>query len=165
MPFNLGVDELGVKAVKYIEKFKKELLGSMGENVRSIIVFGSRVEDRWKPWSDIDVLIVLKEAPKGIERFKSIPYVPSIQPWIYTEKELLKAIREFDIAVLDALEIGIVIYDDGFWINAKRIFDKFKEEWELVKVNDGWISKKIQRERLRQRMFKSLSENSLNNST
>ncbi len=141
----LGTDEFGTDVRIYILKFRGEVLRKLGSNVRSIVVFGSRARGCWKPWSDIDVLIVLKLAPEGLDRFKLIPYTPMIQPWIYTEDEFYTALKNFDIAVLDALEHGIVVYDDGFWIEAKKYFQEFKKEWELVELEEGWVSKKIER--------------------
>jgi len=59
--------------------------------------------------------------------------------------------KGFDIAVLDALEHGVVVYDDGFWEEARRVFEEFKREWELAEIEEGWVSRRIEREALKLR--------------
>jgi len=142
---DLGVDELGTDVRFYAFNFRDKLLNRFGSAVRSVVVFGSRARGNWKPWSDVDIFVVLKEAPKGMERLKAMPHEPLIQPWVYTEDEVHEALRSFDIALLDALEHGIVLHDDGFWRGLKGQFSNFKEEWELVEVDEGWISRKLER--------------------
>ena len=149
----LGVDEEGVDVRIYVKEFKEKLLAQSKDLVHSIVVFGSRVRGNWKPWSDIDVMIVLRNIPPE-RKLEVVPYAPLVQPWIYTEKEFYECLKKFDIAILDALEYGLVIYDDGFWKKAKKYFEQFKKEWELVPIEDGWISKRIEREALRRRRRK-----------
>ncbi|RLF24848.1 MAG: hypothetical protein DRM97_02845 [Thermoprotei archaeon] len=150
MSESLGFDELGINVKSYVERFKRELLRRFGDEVRSIVVFGSRARGRWKPWSDVDVIVVLKRAPKGLARVLSMPYAPLVEPWVYDENEFYEAMRRFDVAVLDALEHGIVIHDDGFWKEARRFFKEFKREWDLVEVEEGWVSRRLERKSLRE---------------
>jgi len=107
------------------------------------VVFGSRARGDWKPWSDVDVLVVLREAPRGFERLTAVPYAPMVQPWVYTEGEARAALESFDLALLDALEHGVVLYDDGFWGELKGRFAALKEEWGLEEVEGGWVSRRI----------------------
>ena len=151
MSRNLGIDELGVDVKVYVEEFKRSILEKLGGTVKSIVVFGSRVRGQWRPWSDIDILVIVKTLSEDIERFKLIPYVPLVQVWMYTEEEFYESLRKFDIALLDALEHGIIIYDDGFWSRAKEYFQKFKSEWELIGDEYGWISRKIERDSMKNR--------------
>lgn len=59
MAEELGVDELGVDVKVYVEEFRRKVLRRMGARVRSIVVFSSRAVGRWKPWSDVDIIVVL----------------------------------------------------------------------------------------------------------
>jgi predicted nucleotidyltransferase len=43
-----------------IKQFKKELIGLYGDQIHSILLYGSRARGDERPDSDIDILIVLK---------------------------------------------------------------------------------------------------------
>ena len=150
MAEGLGSDERGVNVMKYLTEFTDELLRKVKDNVRCIVVFGSRARGDWKPSSDLDVLVVLKAAPKSFERLKLLPCVPLVEAWAYTEEEFYEALRKFDLALLDALEHGKVAYG-GFWREARELFKHFKREWELEELEHGWISRRIERKALRRR--------------
>jgi len=127
-----------------------ELLRKVKDNVRCIVIFGSGARGDWKPWSDLDVLVVLKAASKGFERLKLLPCVPLVEAWACTEEEFYEALRKSDLTLLDALEHGKVAYD-GFWRETREPFKHFGREWELEELGHGWISRRIEREALRRR--------------
>lgn len=53
------------KYYNIIEKLKQLLIEYYKERLTSIVIFGSVGSDRFTPESDIDVLIIIKNAPKG----------------------------------------------------------------------------------------------------
>ena len=46
------------------------------------------------------------------------------------------------LTALDAMEEGIVLYDDGFWKEAQEAFQVAKREYGLKKIRDGWMALK-----------------------
>jgi len=98
--------------------------------LHSLVVFGSRARGDCLRDSDIDVLVVA-EGFEGrpfyereylvLERYRGgLP----VEPWCYTPKEVLGALEGRPrLDVLDALEYGVVIVDDGFWERARRLYN------------------------------------------
>ena len=108
--------------------------------LHTAVVFGSRARQDYKPWSDIDLLIVAEGMPEGFERlrlFYSMREGP-IEPRAYTKNELFKGIRSGDVCIWDALMEGLVIVDDGTWGEARRLFNELKEAYGLKKDKLGW---------------------------
>ncbi len=58
--------------LKYARKIKEIAEEFFKENLLKVIVFGSTVKGNFKPWSDIDVAIILKERVNEIEIAKFI---------------------------------------------------------------------------------------------
>ncbi len=94
--------------------------------LRAVILFGSYARGDWLRDSDVDVLIVAEgfrnrpfyEREYMVSRFWSFEY--ALEPWCYTPEELEEVLRGRPrINVVDALENGIVVYDDGFWERVK----------------------------------------------
>ena len=51
---------------KIIMEFVKEVSSKTGKHIKSIILFGSRVKNTYKPYSDYDFLIVLDQRKHNI---------------------------------------------------------------------------------------------------
>jgi len=48
------------RIIDIIKELKSLLITNLGTNVNEVILFGSQIDDRSKPDSDLDVLIILK---------------------------------------------------------------------------------------------------------
>lgn len=101
------------KIDKAIGEFKDRLLEEFGDNLVSVVVFGSQIKKpRWD--SDIDLLIVIKNLTSdwremdnrfsGIEYDISVKYGVSISAVYYTPEDV-----EFSIRVRDRLFLGILL--------------------------------------------------------
>lgn len=66
----------------------------------------------------------------------------SLEPRAYTPMEFLDALWSLDLTALDAVDEGIVLYEDGFWNEAKEAFMAVKKEYRLRKIRGGWIALK-----------------------
>ncbi|MHA1834409.1 MAG: nucleotidyltransferase domain-containing protein [Candidatus Baldrarchaeia archaeon] len=140
--FDFGETWRGEKVNKILKRWLKEV--SQRTTLKMVIAFGSRVKGKAKPWSDLDLLVVVKKAPKGLARWLNfrVPGCEVIEPRVYAEDEFFKALKELDLTILEALHHGILIFDDGFYKKAFEEFSKVVEKWELRREKIGWISLK-----------------------
>lgn len=138
-----GCDEFGRDVEQGLQQYVA-ILKSRGLKVHTVIVQGSRTKSSWKPESDVDVTIVANNLPKEGHNFLSFrlrdlrrrmllsdrPLFLGIEPsGCCSCEEYLKRLERFDLQILDAILYGRVVFDDGFWSQAKL---KYKE---LVKRN------------------------------
>jgi hypothetical protein len=137
--FDFGIDETGDDVYEgvldYLRKVKEKV------KLHTFVVFGSRARGDYKPGSDVDIVIIADDLPKGWERvmlFYGIDKIVPIEPRAYTSEEFLKGIERIDVTTWDSLHEGIILYDDGFWEKAKKKFDEVKKEYGLVKTKTGW---------------------------
>jgi predicted nucleotidyltransferase len=82
---DMGTDILIVKGLK------DSLRNEFGENVREVILFGSRLSEKAGEFSDYDVLIILKQKPDWIEKRKisEICYEIELQNEILIDSHIL----------------------------------------------------------------------------
>lgn len=140
---DLGVDVFGRDIaegmLKYVELIKKR-----GLRMHTVLVMGSRAKGKCRPESDVDVAIIASNLPeeKGFLGLKKSlllsdrPIYIGVEPsFCCTKKEFLQRLENFDLAALDAIYYGKVVYDDGFWVEAKRKFNEIERKLELPKTN------------------------------
>lgn len=82
---------------------------------RQVILFGSYARDDVNEGSDID-LIIIKDTEDGFwERIEQVLELckdyPTLEPLVYTPKELEKMVAEGNDFILTALEEGKVLYE------------------------------------------------------
>jgi len=107
--------------IEKLRVFAKRLLeAEIG--LRSVVLFGSYARGNWLRDSDVDVIIVadgFKNKPFYEREYvtsKLWNYDYALEPWCYTSEEVEEVLKDRPrIDLVDALENGIVIYDDGFW--------------------------------------------------
>lgn len=119
------------KLVKLLKDFYKD-------NLIAIILFGSLPKGEWTLSSDIDILIVLKDAPSGLKRYKNILDVVSCHDLKYNYDITILPLSAFKFPrgiLFDIAKTGISLYDTTF------IFDKMKERVEYLQ-NKGAIEEK-----------------------
>lgn len=139
----LGTDEFGRDVesglLKYVNLLKKR-----GILVHTVLVLGSRAKGHWKPESDVDVTVIATNLPceRNLLRLRrwfvlsDRPIYMGIEPsGCCTKEEFLLKLKNFDLQALDAMYYGKIIYDDGFWSEAKRIFEKIEEKYNLQETN------------------------------
>lgn len=145
---NLGIDELGRDVFTCIKKYV-EILLQRGVKLHTVIVLGSRVKGRWKPESDVDVMVIASGLPgrsipeptnfvqKVLNIRRSIllsdaPLFVGIQPSACCSKEeFLQWLKEFRASALDAVYFGKVIYDDGFWKHVLNVIEDIEKRYKL----------------------------------
>ncbi len=136
----------GTDARRAVGRFLEKCIKA-GVRIRAAVVFGSRARGRWKEWSDVDVLVVAEDLPRERIRPFLHGYALNIEPWPYEPSEVLESVKAGDIAAIDALENGVVIFDDGTWSSLKREYRRIKEELGIVRDGEeGWLFTKLAEE-------------------
>jgi len=141
-----GLDEFGRDVEKGLKEYVN-LLKERGLNLNTVILLGSRVKSKCKPDSDIDITVIASNLPK--EGNYHIPFgaIFGFRRWLYlsdrplflgvepggccSKEEFMLRLENFDVLALDALYYGTVIYDDGFWIEARRRFKEIETKYGL----------------------------------
>ncbi|MGQ9469616.1 MAG: nucleotidyltransferase domain-containing protein [Nitrososphaerales archaeon] len=124
-----------------IERYVKRALRKLKPSL--IILYGSMAKGNYGVGSDIDLLIISDKLPYNfLDRLKLLneinPTTAPIEALGYTTKEFEGMLKKRHLTALDALEEGIILYDDGYLMKIKKLFEKIKEELGLVKVEGYW---------------------------
>lgn len=113
-----GVKILSINKLKIEEKIKVALEKiKEDKNVYKIIIFGSFIRDDFKPFSDIDLIIVLKDSKEKflkrgdhfIDYFREIPL--DVNLIVYTKKEYEKMLKDKNKFILEANK-GKLLYEN-----------------------------------------------------
>ena len=141
---NYGYDMFGRDVEDGLNKYIGQL-NKVRLKIRTIIVLGSRVKNRWTSNSDVDLTFIADNLPnKGnniiskriyysqINKILSDKFFIGIEPSLYySSKEFIAKLNDFDIHTLDAILYGKVIYDDGFWISVEREYAQIVKKYRL----------------------------------
>ena len=117
----------------------RELVKCLAKHgLKALIIFGSIARGDALKESDLDVLVIA-------EGFRNKPFYEreymvlkcwrgehALEPWCYTPEEVERAIsKKPRIDIVDALEHGIVVYDDGTWERLRKAYmrRKLKRTW------------------------------------
>jgi len=134
LAFDLGIDDFGRDVAKGLS-FYIQLLMRRGLKINTVIVLGSRAKGRWKPESDVDLVVIANNLPKGLKRKRILAEAPifmDIQPDVFTIEEFLHELNNFNITILDAIFCGKVVYDNGFWFQVIERFKEMEEKYPLL---------------------------------
>lgn len=137
---SMGKDEFG-RSVSHGLRSYIELLRGRGLKVHTVLLLGSRAKGHWKSRSDLDIIIVASELPKGLRRrlikytvLSDIPLFLGIEPYGCTRDEFLGKLEDLDLMALDAMYWGKIVFDDGFWVEATRKFEEVERDYALEKI-------------------------------
>jgi predicted nucleotidyltransferase len=137
---NVGKDEFGRNMGRYFRSYI-DLLRRRGIKIHTLILLGSRAKNRWKPRSDLDIFVIASGLPKGLTRRMSkytrahalsdIPLFLGIEAYGFTKEEFLVRLENLDLPTLDAICCGKVLFDDGFWLQVKRAYERIEDDYCL----------------------------------
>ncbi len=124
------------RRAKVIKKFSKNMLDKYGPYVKAIVAWGSVVRDEFHHKSDIDVVVLVddtrgnlnKKIRDEINNFmfsaaKEADVELSPQP-IWTITEFMSMIRQCNPLAYNLLKDGMAVYDTGFFLTNKRLFER-----------------------------------------
>ena len=139
---DLGKTETGEdvysKLMEWVRNLRKR-----GIKILLLAVIGSRAKGTWKPWSDIDILLIAENLPpKSIKRYLLLlPEDLDIDLRAYTPEEAKEALEKPDREFLDLIHYGKVIIGEKLY---KKIEKEIKEKFNVKydKELDTWIIKR-----------------------
>ncbi|MDP2845939.1 MAG: nucleotidyltransferase domain-containing protein [Candidatus Methanoperedens sp.] len=136
----------GEFSYKLSEKLVSELKEKFHDDLCSVILFGSYAKGTAQPYSDLDTLIILNRkfanwTERGdleIELRKRLNRtVGQVSPKVGSVEELEAALKAHDPLILNILDSGIALYDDGTFAKLKEHFKQITST-EVVKRADYW---------------------------
>lgn len=131
---------------KISTKIVSELKEKFIDNLCSIILFGSYAKGTAQTYSDIDILIILNRKfanwmeRRDLEielRKRLYRTVGQVSPKVGSIEELEIALKAYNPLILNILDSGIILYDDGAFNKLKRQFEQ-KISTEVQKHTDYW---------------------------
>lgn len=131
---------------KISKKIVSELKDRFQSDLRSIILFGSYAKGTAQTYSDIDILIILNRKfanwteRRDLEielRKKLYRTVGQVSPKVGSIEELKAALDAYNPLILNILDSGITLYDDGTFNKLKKQFEQ-KILTEVQKHADYW---------------------------
>ncbi len=126
----LGVDEFGRDVKLGLQRYLN-LLKTRKVKIRSLVVHGSRTKGSWSPKSDIDVIVITNDAPPSKKLLSDHPLYLGVEAVSCSAIDFIHWIRECRLVALDAMYYGQVIFDDGFWIEARMALLQLEKEHNI----------------------------------
>ncbi|HOK56141.1 MAG TPA: nucleotidyltransferase domain-containing protein [bacterium] len=122
----------------FINELRKECLKYYKENLVSIVIFGSYAEDKYTPFSDIDLLLILEKAGSNykmyteffsildnietIKKLKEKNIFPLISPIIKSKKSLI-----VELPYLWSASFKIIYDKNNYFKKFLKKLDEFKK--------------------------------------
>lgn len=131
---------------KIAEKLVLEMREKFQNNLHSIILFGSYAKGTAQVYSDIDILIIIYTKFSNLTERRDIEIelrkrlyrtVGQVSPKVGSIEELEAALEALNPLILDILDSGIILYDNGAFAKLKEHF-KHIASTEVVKRADYW---------------------------
>lgn len=125
-----------------LEEIKSKVIEKCGEEVISIVVYGSYA--RSEKYRDIDILIVLKEEKRRIERIKDIASLKRMFDFpldinLVSKGECIDNFDSHNPLFMDIAVEGKILYDTGLMEELVRDTREYIRERKIKKSNSGWV--------------------------
>jgi len=130
------------------EKIRKELNSFFGTELASIVLYGSYAKGKESKYSDIDILVVVKQrsgdrrARRDCEvALRKILYrsVGQVSPRIIGTDIISTTLKNFNPLLLNILKHGIPLLDDGTFATVKEEFQRMLEARIIEPKEDYWV--------------------------
>ena len=118
-----------------------EELRRRGFKVRSVVIFGSYAKGDFTEESDVDLCVVADNLPEEeIERRTLRKYytTPGVEVVAYSPDEFKRMLEKLNPVVLDIVDYGKALMDDGFFKECREALDRLFKENRLTRVANTW---------------------------
>jgi predicted nucleotidyltransferase len=130
------------------EKIKEDLSSFFGTELASIVLYGSYAEGRESKYSDIDILVVVKQR-SGDRRarreceiaLRKILYrsVGQVSPKVIGTDIISTTLKNFNPLLLNILKHGIPLLDDGTFATVKEEFQRMIDAKIIESKEDSCV--------------------------
>lgn len=107
---------------------------------RAVILFGSRVRGQHTEESDVDVCLIADDLPE--DTFQRRYPAPSGYRWLsvfgFHPHEFLRMLRQGNLFVMEIVQEGKLLYDDGFFRQVRAIYQEAVQRYNLQRTKGGW---------------------------
>ncbi|MCZ7357742.1 MAG: nucleotidyltransferase domain-containing protein [Candidatus Methanoperedens sp.] len=131
---------------KVSEKIVSELIDVFQKDLCSVILFGSYAKGTAQTYSDIDILIILnrkfgnwmerRDLEIGLRK-RLYRTIGQVSPKTGSIKELEAALDALNPLILNILDSGIILYDNGAFAKLKEHFEQ-KVSTDVLRHADYW---------------------------
>lgn len=138
MPFK---DRLKQVAREKLDTFMKQVAGL---KPRAIILYGSYARNDFTEESDIDLCLVAERLPKDLPERRGLAglyRVKGVRAIGHHPEEFLDELRRANTFIHEMLVEGVVLYDDDFVGEARRVQREVARQLGLVKRGKAWKSR------------------------
>ncbi len=128
------------------EKIISELEDIFQKDLCSVILFGSYAKGTAQTYSDIDILIILNRKFANWTEHRDLEIelrkrlyrtIGQVSPKTATIEELNIALDKLNPLLLNIMDSGIILYDDGAFTKLKEHFNQIVPD-KVVKHPDYW---------------------------
>jgi len=130
-----------------VEKIKEESKAFFGTELASIVLYGSYAQGKESKYSDIDVLIIVKwefsdwRERREVEtelRKKFYSSIGCVSPKVAAINGLDKALTFYNPLILNILDHGVVLFDEGTFARLKNRFHALLTTGSIKKEAEHW---------------------------
>lgn len=122
--------------------FMERLMCERNEEIAFVVVFGSAAKGNWTVRSDIDVFVGLNhdDGLRLIDRIGQFAELAqgNLEIFPYARSQWQRMFETFNPLLLDALEDGIVLLDNGEFAAMREIFHRWRSQGLILRTNAGW---------------------------
>lgn len=125
-----------------LKAFAERLMCERGEEVAFIAVFGSTAKGKWTVSSDIDIFVGLScdDGLRLIDRIGQFAKLAqgNMEIFPYSRSQWQHMFKTFNPLLLEVLEDGVVLFDNGEFSAMRETFRKLRSEGLILRTNFGW---------------------------
>ncbi|MGH2350685.1 MAG: nucleotidyltransferase domain-containing protein [Chloroflexota bacterium] len=126
-----------------LEPTLERLLEQRGDELAFVVLFGSRARGDWSVGSDFDLLLGLKgeDGRRLVDRigaFAAPLPAANVDLFPYSRSEWQRMFADRHPLLLEALEHGVVLYDDGDFAAMRRTFREWRRTGHVTPWRTGW---------------------------
>lgn len=129
----------------HFEEFRRtvvQIVAERGGELAFVVLFGSMAKDTWMPYSDYDLLIGLSDddGKRFIDRIGEFQRFAqtAIDMFPYSRSEWQKMFADYQLLMLEALDRGVALVDDGSFARMRRQFEQWLREGAIQRTERGW---------------------------
>ncbi|MDJ0275156.1 MAG: nucleotidyltransferase domain-containing protein [Nitrososphaerota archaeon] len=133
-------ERLRAAALERVKEYA-EKLAEADVRPRSVILFGSYAKGDYTEESDVDVCVIAENLPEDELARRSLsslyPHV-GVRAIGYFPGEFLEMLERLNVIVLEIVEYGIPVIDDGTFARAKEVLERLKGTGVVRPEQGGW---------------------------